>query len=65
MAKMNLDDTQAMWENAPWSDESKADYWDATSLIMSGEKQTQHSAVKSITDARPAGVTVTVNSYRT
>lgn len=46
LAKMNLDDTQAMWENVLWSDESKADFLDARSLIMSGGKQTQHSTVK-------------------
>lgn len=34
LAKMNLDDTQAMRENVLWSDESKADFLDATSYYV-------------------------------
>lgn len=46
LAEMNLDDSQATWENVLWSDESRADFLDSMSLIMSGGKQTQHSTVK-------------------
>lgn len=38
-------------ENVLWSDESKADFLDATTLIMSGGKQTRHSTVKAIVPA--------------